>query len=192
MERNVKNKSTSIALEVWDFLKTLLISMAVVFLVSNYIVKPIRVEGSSMYPTLEDGSFGVSNMIGRNMKGIDRFDIVILYVPEKDMYLVKRCIGLPHDTIRYENDVLTVNGQVVEEDYLKTEYRDSFPNAFTVNGDYQNTFEITLGDGEYYCLGDNRPDSLDSRYYGPFKEEQVTSKGVFILWPFTQFGVKTW
>jgi signal peptidase I len=51
---------------------------------------------------------------------------------------------------------------------------------------------LTLGEDEYYCLGDNRPASRDSRYYGPFREESIVAKGAFILYPFDQFGVKSW
>ena len=52
--------------------------------------------------------------------------------------------------------------------------------------------EITLGEDEYYCLGDNRPNSSDSRVYGPFHKDKISSKGLFVLFPFSEAGIKTW
>ena len=192
MKRTVNDKSPSFQEEAWDFLKTLLICMVVVFTLSNYVIRPIRVDGSSMYPTLQDGNVGFSNLIGRKMNGVKRFDIVIIYIPEKDEYLVKRVIGLPNETVTFDHDTLSINGEVVDQDFLNTTYEKGFLDGFTKDSSNQDTFEIKLHDDEYYCLGDNRPDSLDSRYYGPFKGEQLTSKGVLVIWPFKEFGVKTW
>lgn len=184
-------KKTSFKKDLLDFGITLLISFTAVFLLVSYVVRPIRVEGNSMYPTLESDSLGFSNIIGRNTSGIDRFDIVVIKVSndEGTKYLVKRVIGLPGDTIRYESGVLYVNGEVTEEPFLDSNYVTSYGGIGTFMG---NLSEITLGDDEYYCLGDNRPVSRDSRYYGPFKGTDIISKGAFIIFPLSDFGVKSW
>lgn len=182
-----EEEESSALKEVLLFFKDLAISFAVVLILVNFIIRPIQVKGSSMYPTLKDGEVGFSNLIGRKTTGIERFDIVIVYMEDKDEYLVKRCVGLPNETIAYKDGILYVDGKAVEEEFLDEEYKSSFGEIFT-----DDVEEITLGDDEYFCVGDNRPRSTDSRYYGPFTEDMIISKGVFILFPFSNFGVKSW
>ena len=144
--------------ELWDFLKMLLISIVVVFLCTRFLIRPVRVDGDSMYPTLHNNAIGFSNILTYRMQGLKRFDIAIIYVPEKKEYLVKRVIGLPGETI--------------------------------ANGSFTQDFgPVTLADDEYFMLGDNRPYSSDSRWYGPFKKEQIKAKDVVVLFPFQQIGV---
>ena len=182
-----KPQKTSAFKEVLGFLKDLAISMAVILLICNFIVRPVRVYGDSMYPTLLDGAIGFSNVIGFKSKELKRFDIAIIYVEAKNEYLVKRVIGLPGETLSYRYGQLYINGEVVDEPFLDQAYVEQCGQYFM-----SDVSEITLGDDEYYCLGDNRPASSDSRYYGPFKKEQIRSKGVLVLWPFSDFGLHTW
>ncbi len=186
-EETKKNKSAGFWADIWDFIRTLLISMLVVFLVAHYIVRPIRVSGNSMYPTLESNALGISNAIGYRISGVDRFDIVIIYLSDKNEYLVKRVVGLPGETISYTDGQLYVNGEAVEEDFLDETYMSTFGDDFM-----NDIEEITLGEDEYYCLGDNRPNSRDSRYYGAFTSDQIIAKGVVIIYPFDEIGVETW
>ena len=172
--------------EVMLFFRDLAVCLAIVLVVVNFVLRPIQVRGSSMYPTLQSGSLGVSNLLGYRMDGIERFDIVIIYIEEKNEYLVKRCVGLPGETISYSNQILYVNGEPVEEDFFNDEYRSEYEYFMEDLG------EITLGEDEYFCMGDNRPHSTDSRYYGPFSKEKIISKGVFIFFPFNNCGVHTW
>lgn len=173
--------------EVFSFVKDLIVCIVAVFLVTNFIVRPVQVEGNSMYPTLHDKSIGVSNTLGYHISKIERFDIVIIYVPEKNEYLVKRVIGLPGETVSYSNGQLYINGEQMDEPFLNQAYVEEYGATWM-----SDVSEITLGEDEYYCLGDNRPHSSDSRYYGPFKKENIRSKGIFIVWPFSDFGAQTW
>lgn len=173
--------------EVGLFLRDLMICMAVVLIITTFVVRPIQVKGGSMYPTLENGEIGVSNLLGYKLNGIQRFDIVIIHMEEKNEFLVKRAIGMPNETISYKDGKLYVDGTVVEEEFFDEEYIDSLNEIFM-----EDVHEITLGEDEYFCLGDNRPHSTDSRYYGAFKKEDIISKGVFIIFPFNRFGPYTW
>ena len=184
-EENSQEKSNPYK-EVLLFFRDLAVCMAAVLIAVNFLIRPIQVKGSSMYPTLTDGSLGFSNILGNSLGHIERFDILIIYVEEKDEYLVKRCVGLPGETVAYHDETLYINGEPVEEDFFDESYRAGY-DVFT-----DDFAEIALGDDEYYCLGDNRPHSSDSRYYGPFKKENIKSKGVFIIFPFTEFGGNTW
>ena len=187
-EDSNKGFRSSALREVVLFFRDLAICMTAVLLTVNYILRPIQVKGSSMYPTLTNGSIGVSNLLGYSMDGIRRFDIVIVYLESKNEYLVKRCVGLPGETVSYSDGTLYINGEAMEEEFLETEYALNFDEGIFMD----DMDAITLGDDEYLCLGDNRPHSTDSRYYGPFRKDQIVSKGIFILFPFSGFGVHTW
>ena len=180
-------KQESFLDNVWDFLKTLVVSMIIVFGITNFIARPIQVVGTSMFPTLQPNSIGMANILGRKTEGLKRFDIAIIYVNEKKDYLVKRIVGLPGETVSYESGTLYINGEAVSEPFLDEAYPEGIGEAFMTDVE-----PLTLGEDEYYCLGDNRPASKDSRYYGPFKEAAIVAKGAFILYPFDQFGVKSW
>ena len=187
MKKEVLSQKDLLKRDIFDYCKTLLISLVSVYLIVHYIFLPVQVKGTSMYPTLEDKALGISNKIGFTLNGLKRFDIVIIHMDDNNNYLVKRIIGLPGETISYKEDKLYINGEYVEEPFFDESYRSSSSHPFT--NDFE---EITLGENEYYCLGDNRPSSRDSRYYGPFLKEQLSSKGVFIFYPFSKFGVKSW
>ena len=187
MSERKEEKELSFQEEVIDFLKTLLISMAVVFLCTRLIARPVRVEGSSMYPTLTSGSLGIANVLSVKTGDISRFDIVIIYLSDRKEYLVKRVIGMPGDTVEYRGGTLYINGEASVEPFLDPEYKNSFGGSFT-----DDFGPVTVKENEYFCLGDNRPSSKDSRYYGAFSKNQILAKGAFIFLPISEFGVKSW
>ena len=182
-----EEEETNPVKEILLFLRDLAICMAIVYAAVEFLIRPIQVEGSSMYPTLHENDLGVSNLLGYRMNSIDRFDIAIIYLESGDKYLVKRVIGLPGETVSYLDGQLYVDGVPVDEPFLENEYAEAFEGRFM-----EDVAPVTLAEDEYYCLGDNRPRSSDSRFYGPFKKDMIISKGAFILWPLSDFGVRTW
>ncbi len=169
-----------------DVIITVAVTLAVVLLVTNFLYKPVRVDGSSMYPTLYDKSLGFAGILERT-QGIKRFDIVVIQKPDSSEKLVKRVIGLPGETVTFADDILYIDGVVYEQDFLDEEYVNQqkatqSDNLFTKN------FTVTLGDDEYFCMGDNRLHSSDSRYYGPFTSQEIIQVHVYIYWPFSKFG----
>lgn len=172
--------------EILDFIKTLGISFIIIFIVTQFIIRPIRVNQNSMYPTLYDQSFGITNVFSAKIGDINRFDVVVIKLPN-NTHLVKRVIGLPNETISYKNDQLFVDGVAIEENFINEEYRQEIISKY---GTFTEPVEeIILGDDEVFCLGDNRPYSKDSRAYGPFKKSQIVSKGVVIVYPFNQIKI---
>ena len=143
---------------------------------------------------------------------IKRFDIVVASEQDgtgKEKLIVKRVIGMPGDTIRYENDVLYVNGEQMDEPYLQ-EYLDAFAEdklqsiysyntqfqaraqvatAFTVDNNFQPSFTVTVPEGHYYLLGDDRLVSSDSRIVGSFAKEDIQGKIVFRMWPLNRISL---
>ena len=170
--------------ELIDLAKTMVFSLVVVYGITTFVAKPVKVNGDSMYPQVKNEQVGFSMVFGKNQ--IERFDIVVVYIEETNKYLVKRVIGLPGETVSYKDSQLYVNGVAIEEDFLDDEYVLSQSSSMNFTGD----LETALGSDEYFLLGDNRPYSKDSRSYGAFEKEDIISKGLFVLYPFNEFGVK--
>lgn len=172
--------------ELWDLLKIFIICFVVVYLLTNFVAKPIRVEGSSMYPTLKDGEIGITNVFAVKFGEVSRFDVVIIYNEERSEHWVKRVIGLPGDTIESKNDVLYINGEAVDQFFLDQSYIAEFQK----DGLFTNDFgPVTLNNQEYWLMGDNRIRSEDSRIHGPFSEEELVGKDALILFPFDEMGI---
>ncbi|MBR0385173.1 MAG: signal peptidase I [Erysipelotrichaceae bacterium] len=179
-------------LMMWEDIRELLVTAAVTFLVclgiTTFVFQPVVVHGTSMYPTIRDGSMGFSSIITRRTKGIERFDIVVINVESSEKLLIKRVIGLPGETLEFINGVLYIDGKSYSEDFLNSNYVASqIPNS--PEGVFTRDFSVTLGDDEYFCMGDNRLVSADSRVYGPFHGSDILSCGIFIIFPFSYFGV---
>lgn len=172
--------------EILDLLRIFLICFISIFLITQFVIKPIRVEGSSMYPTLEDGEIGLTNVFGVKFMGIARYDVVIVYNTERDEHWVKRVIGLPGETIEGKDDVIYINGEAIEQSFLDEAYIKEAVGDEQFTSDFGPT---TLAEDEYFLMGDNRYRSEDSRVHGAFKESEITGKDAVILFPFNKIKV---
>ena len=187
--------------DILGFIKVFVVSAIVILLFVNFVAHPVRVDGRSMYPTLKDGEFGFTNVGGVLLNGVERGDIVVVTMEEEGQktHWVKRVIGLPGDTVSCVNDVVYINGKVLDETkYIDPDYRQSLVDKFgyfnkVPNADNTNVEdfeEVKLKDDEYYVMGDNRPYSKDSRYVGPVKKSQIFAKKMLVLLPISDIGVK--
>lgn len=187
--------------DILGFIKVFVVSAIVILLFVNFVAHPVRVDGRSMYPTLKDGEFGFTNVGGVLLNGVERGDIVVVTMKEEGQktHWVKRVIGLPGDTVSCVNDVIYINGKVLDETkYIDPDYRQSLVDKFgyfnkVPNADNTNVEdfeEVKLKDDEYYVMGDNRPYSKDSRYVGPVKKSQIFAKKMLVLLPISDIGVK--
>ncbi len=166
------------------------ISVAVIsFILLHFILIPVRVDGTSMFPYLHDGDFGYSFIIKKNL-GVRRFDVAIIDMSEEEYekLLVKRVIGLPGETVEYRDSKLYINGEYVEEDFLEEGVKTC--TLSHCRNDASDDFKVELQEGEYLCLGDNRTNSRDSRYYGAFPKEKIKATGLFVFWPLNDLGFK--
>ena len=150
-----------------------------IIIIRTFIVTPIRVNGDSMNPTLKDGEIMILNKIGYSINGVERFDIVVVdYNGDK---LIKRVIGLPGESLKYENNILYINGQEVEEPYLNESTEDFNITSFGYSKIPRDC---------YFVLGDNRDDSKDSRIIGCVSEKQIKGKTSLVLLPFSDAGYR--
>lgn len=160
----------------FNFAYMIIICLIVAKLITSFVFLSVMVDGNSMSTTLQNGDKGITDGLFYKITGIDRFDIVILEEKNFDDKLVKRVIGLPGETIRYEKGVLYVDGKVVEEPFISEEVA---KKTLTRYGN--DTFECKLGNDEYYVLGDNRGNSTDSRYFGAIKKSQIKGVGMMLF-----------
>ena len=156
----------------------LLVVFLIVFLSLRFYFYPwFTVRQTSMLPTLENGDVVVVSHVDVLRGSIKRGDIIVFHLGSKKEgeYLVKRVIGLPGDTIELKDGIVYVNGTRLCESYV-------------VYKDHSNYGPVTVPEGRYFVLGDNRPASRDSRYFGPIPISSVVGKVVFRVYPFSRFG----
>ena len=158
-----------------DLLETLILSV-VLFVGINAITARVRVDGSSMDPTLNNGEFVLVNKLGYVLGKPERGDVIVFYFPrDPNQEYIKRLVGLPGDVIKVNDKVVTINGQQIQEDYIAA--------APLYNGEW------TVPDGHYFVLGDNRNNSYDSHNWGPVPADYVVGKAILVYWPFKNFGL---
>lgn len=179
-----EEQKTSLLREVIETIAYILVTMALVILIITYVGQRTVVNGDSMDNTLQDGQNLIMDKISYRFHDPNRFDIVIFPGPEEeggDLF-IKRVIGLPGETVQIiDGKVYINNEELTEDDYGITELI-SNPGSFDE--------PYTLGEEEYFCLGDNRPVSYDSRYpeVGPVDRSEIVGKVWIRIWPLSEFG----
>lgn len=166
--------------EVLSLLGTMAVAAAVVFLLKEFVIINAYIPSGSMENTISPGDRVIGNRLAYLAGEPERGDIVIFRYPDDEEQLfVKRVIGLPGETVTIEDAKVYIEGELLEESYLKEEW-------VVGNGPY--TFEIP--EGSYLVLGDNRNNSKDARYWENtyVMEEQILGEAVFRYWPFDSIG----
>ena len=147
--------------------------LILILLFKHYLYSPVYVNGESMMSTLHDGDVMILDIIGSRNANFKRFDIVV--VDNGKELIIKRVIGLPGEKVEYLHNQLYINGEEVEDPYG--------------NGTTED-FDVIVRKGEYFVLGDNRQNSMDSRYFGAFPKEKILGKTRFVIFPFGRLGDK--
>lgn len=157
----------------------LLVVLLITYLIILYVGQRTEVSGSSMEPTLSDGDNLIVDKISYRFKDPERFDIIVFpFQYQKDTYYIKRIIGLPGETVQIDEDGnIYINGEILEESYGR-EVIDADKLGIAAE-------PITLGEDEYFVLGDNRNHSSDSRVreVGNIKKDQIVGKAWVRIWP---------
>ena len=161
------------------WLRDIVISAAVSILIITFLYQPVRVEGTSMLPRLEDHDRLFINKFVYRISAIHRDDVVVFHYPrDPEKSYIKRVIGLPGDRIYIDRGRLYLNGKLLREPYVPEEYRDTRSMAETV-----------VPEDAYFMMGDHRSISSDSREFGPVDRELIYGKAVFVYWPTKDAGV---
>ena len=170
-----KERSNSLAL----WLRDLLVSAAASVLIITFLYQPVRVEGTSMLPRLEDRDRLFINKFVYRIEAVERGDIVVFHYPrDPEKSYIKRVIAVPGDRIRIDRGQVWLNGRALREGYVPEEYRDTRSMA-----------EMVVPDDSYFMMGDHRSISSDSREFGPVERSLIYGKAVFVYWPAKDAGV---
>ena len=164
-------------LQVWarDIVLSLFIAAAVIV----FLCQPVKVEGTSMLPQLEDEQRIFVNKLVYRIDSIERRDVVVFRFPEDpSRSYIKRVIGLPGETVEVRKGTVHIDGQALLEPYVPHRYRDRASHP-----------PVTVPEGGYYLLGDHRITSNDSRTWGTVDKGLIKGKAVFAYWPPERFGV---
>ncbi len=183
---------------VREIIETLIISVLLFFILQS-VMQNFQVEGPSMFPTVHSGQLLLINkavymhtdddfivakapFVGTHEGGqfylfhpVQRGDIIVFWDEESRQHLIKRVIGLPGDTVERRNGRTLVNGQALSEPFVKEQSADSMR-------------PVIMGPGEYFVMGDNRPQSRDSRSFGPIQQEEIVGKAWISFWPLNDMG----
>jgi signal peptidase I len=160
------------------WLRDLLVSAATV-LIFTFLYLPVRVEGTSMLPRLEDSDRLFINKFVYHIEAVERGDVVVFHYPrDPEKSYIKRVIALPGDRLRIDHGRVWLNGAPLTESYVPDEYRDS-----------RSMPEIVVPPDSYFMMGDHRSISSDSRDFGPVPRSLIYGKAVFVFWPARDAGV---
>ena len=162
-----------------SWLRDLVVSVAISAFIIVFLYQPVRVEGTSMLPMLEDQDRLFINKVAYRMGEIHRGDVVVFQYPrDHTKSYIKRVIALPGDRLRIDDGQVYVNGERMLEPYV--------PNRFS---DDRSQPEMVLPPHDYFVMGDHRSISSDSREFGPVDRSLIYGKAVFVYWPMEQVGV---
>ena len=164
------------SLKLW--LRDILISVAIAVLIVVFLYQPVRVEGNSMLPRLDDQDRLFINKFVYRFTAIERGDVVVFHYPrDPEKSYIKRVIALPGDRLRIDHGTVWVNGKPQTEPYIPEEYRDSVSYPETV-----------IPADSYFMMGDHRCISKDSREFGPVERSFIYGKAAFVYWPASDAG----
>ena len=162
---------------VW--LRDLVISVAVSVFIITFLYQPVKVEGTSMLPELQDQERLFINKLSYRVGEIHRGDVVVfLYPRDTTKSYIKRVIAVPGDDLRIDHGKVYVNGELIQEPYISHRFADD-----------RSEPETMIQPDEYFVMGDHRSISSDSRDFGTVDRNLIYGKAAFVYWPMNKMGV---
>jgi signal peptidase I len=186
-DRSAARRGAGCLLEI---VETIVLTLVIYLLIHNFVAQPFEVEQNSMVATIQPGDYVLIDKLTPRFGDYQRGDIVVFQPPEGyevgGVPFIKRVIGMPGETVRLENGSVFVTppGGIevrIDEPYVVTG-TDGNP-APTLPRDAQGTSQWVVRDGEYFVMGDNRPESQDSRFFGPIDRELIVGRAFLRYFP---------
>ena len=164
-----------------QWFRDLMLSVVIAVLVILFVYQPVKVEGTSMMPSLEDQErIFINKFLYRfGMGQVERGDMVVFWYPgDPSKSYIKRVIGLPGDRVEINDGAVKVNGRPISEPYVPEQYRD-----------HVSMSSMSVPDDHFFVLGDHRSSSNDSRSWGAVHRRHIYGKAVFVYWPLEKMGL---
>lgn len=179
MDQTIKVAPPAKGMTLRAWLRDLLISLAVSAFFIIFLYQPVKVEGTSMLPGLEDQERIFVNKFVYRWEPISRGDIVVFRYPrDTSKSYIKRVVAVAGDHVVIDKGRVYVNGYYLNEPYVPAQYVDQ-----------RSYSEIVVPSDNFFVLGDHRSMSSDSRDFGPVSRDYITGKAVFIYWPVEKLGM---
>ena len=177
-----------------ELIGVVVVAILVAFLLRTFVVATYSIPSGSMEPTLKVGDRIVVNKLSYHLHGVDHGNIVVFSTPPNEdcagppvSDLVKRVIALPGEVISLNDGHVLINGRIVPEPYLPPDVRnDTYPGPGGAPYSLHHAFRVPAGD--VFVMGDNRPRSCDSRFWGPIAESTIVGKVDVRIWPLSRIG----
>lgn len=167
-----------------ELIEFIAIVFAILMAIRVFAAEPHRVEGNSMIPNFHTGDMIITNKLATRFPDFKRGEVIVLQDPmDVTKIFIKRIIGLPDETLKLADGKIYINGQLLDEPYLPSELLTP-GETFLKEGN-----EITIPEGNYFVMGDNRENSSDSREWGFLKKELIIGQALLRYWPIDQVTI---
>ena len=178
-EVRTKVQFFSMAFDLKSWSRDILLAISIAIFMVIFIIQPVKVEGTSMQPQLSDQDRIFVNRFIYRFTEIDRGDVVVFWYPlDQRKSFIKRVIGIPGDSVEIRRGLVYINGKLLNEPYLESDFRD-----------FRSFGKVIVPQGQYYVLGDHRNSSNDSRNWGFVEKSLIYGKAVFSYWPVSHVGL---
>jgi signal peptidase I len=168
-----------------DILQTLILAAAAFVVVYMFLFRPFEVKGESMYPNFHDSQYLITNIISQKTGDPKLGDVVVFKAPnDPDKDFIKRVIGVAGDRVSLRDGQVYLNGELLDESKYLDESVKTYGGSFLKEGD-----EVSVPQGYFFVLGDNRSYSSDSREWGFVPKKNIIGSSFFIYWPLNDAGV---
>lgn len=162
----------------FEILQTIVFAISIFLFIYLLVLQPHKIKGSSMEPNFHDGEYLLTDKLSYRFGLPKKGDVVVFKAPPTyDDEFIKRVIGVPGDTVSVKENHVYVNGQIVNESYIPSNFT-TYAGRFSSEGAV-----LTVPEDQYFVLGDNREHSLDSRNIGFIPKDKITGKAWVIYWP---------
>jgi signal peptidase I len=179
---NVRTRKQAIIEFFWEMIRVAVISLAIILPVRYFLIQPFYVKGASMEPNFFDHEYLIIDEISYRFNEPQRGDIVVFKYPKDNkQYFIKRIIGLPGEHVKIDNNDVYINDVKLKEGYLDANVETLLP--------LRGYGDVVLAEDEYFLLGDNRGQSLDSRVFGPIKSKLIVGRTWIRGWPFNRITI---
>lgn len=154
----------------FELVKTVAAVFVVSFVIRTYVVQPFIIDGQSMEPNFHNNQFIMTAKASYHLHSPKRGDVIVFHSPyDYDVYFIKRIIGLPGETVEIKNGQVFIDSKVLDEKYIPENFKTYLTSS-------SETLKETVGNDEYFVLGDNRDNSYDSRYWGLLSRDKIVGK----------------
>lgn len=166
-----------------DVFEVVVFAIGIFFFVYLLVMRPHKIDGLSMMPNFPDNEYLLTEKVTYYMKSPQRGDVVVFTPPVTNLdEYIKRVVALPGETVAIKDGLVYINGKALEETYLDQSLNTN-SGPFLQEGE-----EFVVPEDQYFVMGDNRPNSSDSRYWGPITKKSISGRAWVIYWPLNLFG----